>query len=186
MASETMQRILQVLQEQRDTGKRNKLAAGMDPESLAHWYGVDKGFTSEEIEAVMHAQKVKRLPAIYREYLETMGHNAADMFLGANWEYEYLLEGKQQLVDMLSERPQYPSLPDEMFVMLSFQTTGFFLFPTENDDDPPVFFYHEGDLTFTLIAKSVSDWFLNHALHPGGPLGRLSEMRGHTKSDMPF
>jgi hypothetical protein len=144
------------------------------------------GYTDEEIEKLLTAQKVEYLPNIYRQYLQVMGHQAGGiLFQGGDKSYRQLQASKQAIRRVLEEVPDSPALPPDVFIFLSYQGVDFFLFVAEkSNDDPPVYYYGEGDITFLKVSDYLSTWFFTQA---ADLLRYPSSQKASTdKGDLPF
>lgn len=118
----------------------NKLvAAGLvdDDEPLV-------GLSAAEISQFEDRFHVK-LPAIYKNYLSVMGRSSGEFNSGSNFWYPEVLDFKKNASDLLSRRLPGFVLSDHDFVFGTHQGYQFWYFDTRAGDDPPVFYYIEGD-----------------------------------------
>jgi hypothetical protein len=107
--------------------------------------GVDlkefKPCTEQEVQE-LEQQLERRLPAAYREFLLTMGHGAGEVFQSDDCFYEDL--PKIQRLATILLKPSDATLPDDAFVFL-YAGYQFLFFRTSEGDDPPAYYYMEGD-----------------------------------------
>lgn len=105
------------------------------------------GCSNEEIENLMKAQGVSRLPRFYREYLEVMGKQGImSINAGSDWSYEQLLTIKQDWQHFLSREKFDFVIPEKSFIF--FQHGGYDLryFMTDHDnDDAPTYYWEQDD-----------------------------------------
>jgi hypothetical protein len=117
------------------------------------------GCTSDEIEALMQAQNVSRLPKYYLEFLTRMGKKAGNFWMGSHFFYPDLCDLKESAFELLAEDKKGFVLPDDAFINMMHQGYQFAYFHTETDDeDPPVFFYLENAGEAKRIANSVTEF----------------------------
>ena len=66
--------------------------------------GPFKGCTPEEIETLKKAQRVRRLPEVYRQFLLAMGHSGTGiLFVGSDSNYSELLTMKDDAIELIEE-----------------------------------------------------------------------------------
>ena len=120
-----------------------------------------KGCTQEEIEAVMEAQGVERLPGVFRRYLELMGHAGMNtIYTGSRWRYSSMKSLKRWVIENMEDFDPSMTLPKDAFVFFEHGGYEFRFFLTDNDnDDPPVFKYIESRGEPQQIADSLSSHF---------------------------
>lgn len=124
-----------------------------------------KGCTDEEIQEVMQAQNVKRLPATFVEYLKVMGHGGiTEILLGDNANYNSMLFLKKNFIEEVESYSPDFTLPNDVFVFFGHHDYEFAYFLTDNrDDDPPVFRHIIGDEDAQKGAQSFTE-YLEHLL----------------------
>ena len=125
-----------------------------------------KGFTEQEVQAVMQAQGVKRLPKLYLELLLMAGHFGGHRLhpgksAGDEDLYFDLISAKEDILETMSyDEKTRPSLPDNAFVFVNDLSSLFLFFLTNNDeDDPPVYRYYEETEAPTIKWPSLSTFF---------------------------
>lgn len=141
------------------------------------------GCIDAEIEILRTAQQVDFLPDIYCQYLKIMGHQAGGiLFRGGD---RLLQTSKQVLQRVLDDIDNSPLLSPNAFIFLSYQDVDFFFFIAEKaNDDPPVYYYGEGDTDFLKVSDHLSTGFLDQAFDP---LRYPSSRKTPTdKGDLPF
>ncbi|TWF45402.1 SUKH superfamily protein [Chitinophaga polysaccharea] len=117
-----------------------------------------KGCSQSEVQKLESYFNV-RLPDVYKAFLFSMGKDAGQFMRGTSAFYKELFILREDFEDMLSERGI--SLPDETFVFWSHQGYQFAFFPTNNGDNPPIYFYREGEESIKIIASCLADFFTN-------------------------
>lgn len=105
------------------------------------------------------------LPDVYKIFLFSMGHDAGKFMRGTSAFYKELFILREDLKDMLDE--QGIALPDETFVFWSHQGYQFAFFYTNNGDNPPIYFYREGEAAIKKVANGLTD-FLTGELRMSG------------------
>ena len=130
-----------------------------------------EGCSKAEIQEAMQAQEVKRLPKVYREFLETMGKQAG--YLGLLWrsgiyyKCNHILYMKRDLRRQMKASFNL-SMPDDIFVFYQDIGDTFLFFYTDNeDDDPPVYLFNDDESYFRLVSESLSEFFLEYAENYG-------------------
>ena len=125
-----------------------------DPESF-------KGCTDEEIQQVMQAQNVKRLPEQFIEYLEVMGHGGiSEIFISDDADYHSMLVLKASLNDEVEFYNHSFSLPKDAFVFSGHQNVLFGYFLTDNNDDnPSVFQFGSEQEDAQMMNNTLTDYF---------------------------
>lgn len=105
------------------------------------------GCTAEEIEALMAAQGVPTLPALYREFLE-YGGRTPYWLARYEWDYNWLLEEAKGVArEIVVEDDGQDWAPFAgAFVFQTHQGYMFFYFRAEDlpRPDPPFWVYHQG------------------------------------------
>ena len=119
-----------------------------------------RGFTAQEVQNVMDAQGVKCLPKTYSNLLAHAGHGIQVLFLGDACSYQDLLELKGELKTTMSmDEKHKDQFPEDAFVFVTHLASSFAWFLTDiDDDDPPVYQYHEGDY-LKITHSSLSEFF---------------------------
>jgi hypothetical protein len=119
-----------------------------------------QGCTKEEVEEIQAYAGVK-LPAIYLDFLYTMGRGAGNFFKGSDMFYPSLLGLRKAAEELLSEEGASFSLPKDAFVFLMHQGYQFLFFRTLGcSDDPPVYHYMEGEGAPRKISRSFSRFLI--------------------------
>jgi SMI1/KNR4 family protein SUKH-1 len=103
-----------------------------------------KGCSPDEVRQIEEHCGV-RLPSIYRDFLLQMGHGAGMFFQGSDVFLPALLDLREAASELLEESGAAVSLPADAFVFLMHQGYEFLYFRVSEGDDPPVYFYLEGE-----------------------------------------
>jgi hypothetical protein len=105
------------------------------------------GCTPEEILEIQQHQGINFLPKMYREFLSTMGKGAGLFLAHHKFFYPKLLRLKDDIkTELLQPSLTTFKLPDNAFVYMVNQGYEFFYFLThDQDDDPTIYHYIEGD-----------------------------------------
>ena len=125
-----------------------------------------KGCTKEEIQQVMEAQKVNRLPKVYIEFLEFAGKQGRLHLNDEVWTFyhhKWIFTMKEFLKKMLELHKSVDwELEEDAFVFIrSDRGIDYLYFLTENDeDDPPVYFFSEEEFMHGIFAEKLSDALL--------------------------
>jgi hypothetical protein len=98
------------------------------------------------------------LPASYREFLLTAGQGAGRFMLGTDFYYPYMLDMTEGGAEILVESNEKFSLPPDAFVFSMHQGYQFMFFRASEGDDPPVYYYYEGEGTPRCISDSFSGY----------------------------
>lgn len=117
------------------------------------------GCTESEV-ALVESQAGRRLPAAYRQFLLTMGRSAGEFYSGTDMFFPDILHLTSQARTLLEGTQSEFRLPERAFVFSMHQGYQFAYFPMENDDDPAVYHYMEGDSGPEKSADSFSQFIL--------------------------
>jgi hypothetical protein len=105
------------------------------------------GCDDREIQEIMSAQNITRLPKIYDFFLRKLGKKAGNFSIGDEFLYSSLLYLKQFLIEELEMTPDVTfQLPEQAFVFWmheGYQFMYFVLDENNDDDDPRVFFWED-------------------------------------------
>lgn len=116
------------------------------------------GCTEREVEHVCFTAGLP-LPASYRTLLRTIGKGAGWFMRDIDMFYPKMIGLNAEAVDLLNnwEKGQL-LLPNHAFVfgIRCWEQFTFFI-ADEGLDDPPIFYYYEGDHQFTRVADSLWD-----------------------------
>lgn len=99
---------------------------------------------SEQEVQELEQQLERQLPAAYREFLLTMGHGAGEMFQADDCFYGDLPKIQRLANILLAQNNVATPLPADAFVFL-YAGYQFLFFRTGEGDDPPTYYYMEGD-----------------------------------------
>ncbi|MBX3242022.1 MAG: SMI1/KNR4 family protein [Chitinophagaceae bacterium] len=83
------------------------------------------------------------LPATYIDFLTRMGKGAGNFLRGSSAFYNEIFYLKEWASELLLEN-DFKSLPEDAFVFFMHQGYQFAFFCNYDNDDPPVYYYHEG------------------------------------------
>lgn len=103
------------------------------------------GLDAAEIAQLEEHFQVK-LPAAYKNYLSVMGRSSGEFNSGSNFWYPEVLGFKKDACELLPRRLPAFNLSDHDFVFGTHQGYQFWYFDTRAGEDPPVFYYLEGDM----------------------------------------
>lgn len=124
------------------------------------------GCNDLEIQEIMKAQGVRRLPKIYEHFLRKMGKQAGSFLYGDEFLYLSLLDLKQELIEKLKITPTAKfELPERAFVFWMhdcYQFMYFVLDDNDDNDDPRVFYWmdnmQEPEEDFPLFSLLLTAW----------------------------
>jgi len=117
-----------------------------------------KNCTENEIEELKQLGKGKPLPKNYIEFMKMAG-NGVNFLKGSDYTVSYVYKLKEWAIELLKENDCSQNLTDNDFVFFMHQGYQFAFFKLDEGDDPPVYYYHEGDDFFTEY-KSFSDFLI--------------------------
>jgi hypothetical protein len=104
------------------------------------------------------------LPAAYKTFLKTMGHDAGFFMRFADAFYGRLLGNRRAFEEVLALNGAPFTLGHQVFVFFSQQRYLFFCFDTSQHlDDPEVMGYRKGDLELKVYADRFSTFLLGRA-----------------------
>lgn len=119
-----------------------------------------KSCTQEEIERIELKLKI-RLPKIYKDFLLICGHRAGIFFRGTDMFYNDLLNIQGWAKELFRENKVSFTLSSDVFVFSMHQGYQFMYFHTKlHDDDPPVYYYIEGQKEPKKINEHFSRFIL--------------------------
>lgn len=129
------------------------------------------GCTDAEIEAVMKAQGISKLPKAYREYLETMGkHGIMSWATHDSWSYESLLSFKDVLKGTYDDLEIEYDLPDDVFIIYKYLDTEFHYFRTNEDEfGYPIYMWTDRQnsdgrpYSIIRLTETLQDYFMRKA-----------------------
>ncbi|QDT70186.1 SMI1 / KNR4 family protein [Planctomycetes bacterium MalM25] len=113
--------------------------------------------TKREI-AQLERQYSVQLPAIYKAFLLGSYPDVEARLVGSDIDMRYLPEIRRWAQELLVENDVGHQLPSDSFVFLMHQGYQFMYFPCDGTDNPPVFYYLEGDEKPRLIFERFSEW----------------------------
>lgn len=125
--------------------------------------------TEEEVEQ-LEQQAGDVLPAVYREFLLWIGHRAGILLQGSDVYYQQLTKQKEWAHELLRENGIASELPNDAFVFYSHQGYQFMYFRLSEGDNPPVYYYGEGE-GFDTIRR----------LYPSYSIFLETEIKGHSE-----
>lgn len=121
-----------------------------------------KGCSKAEIATLKKKQKVNYLPPDYVAFLSEMGHSASQFLVGEDYSYSFLPNLKDNFQDLIETETPSLSIPNDVFVFFSHQSSSYCFFKTDEQEvDPPVYIYVEGNTEFTLQHNQLTDFFYN-------------------------
>lgn len=123
-----------------------------------------KGCSASEVKRIERYFNLT-LPSVYKEFLYSMGKGAGQYMLGSSVFLNEIYILKPDFEEMLSEREL--SLPENAFVFWAHQGYQFAYFCIDEGDDPPVYFYYDGDVSIEKKENFLTDFFTNQLLMSG-------------------
>lgn len=102
-----------------------------------------------------------RLPATYKKFLLSMGYKAGYFWVGSEGFYDFLFHARASTEELIEENNLSP-LPEDAFPFWMHQGYMAAYFRLSEGDDPPVYFYSEGQEMndFVLYHNTLTDFFL--------------------------
>jgi len=114
--------------------------------------------TGSQIEDLEVKYNVK-LPKEYIEFLKGKYPEIQPLLVGSDYDYRYLTELKKWANEILKENGNPFKLEKNDFVFLMHQGYQFMFFTCSDDlDDPPVYYYLEGEPDRELKFECFTDW----------------------------
>lgn len=102
-----------------------------------------KGCSSSEIIRIEKFFNVQ-LPLYYRQFLSSMGKGAGRFMQGSSVFYNEIFDLREGGTRLLSD-DNFKLLPENTFVFWMHQGYQFAFFYLNQGDNPPVYYYHEGE-----------------------------------------
>lgn len=120
--------------------------------------------SNEDISKIELKFKVS-LPEVYKQFLHLMGKGAGEYMKGSSVFYDHLFSLREWAKELLIENNMEP-LPETAFVFWMHQGYQAAYFNLNEGDDPPVYYFSEGqgNKSFQLKEKSLTDFFLAQLL----------------------
>jgi hypothetical protein len=119
-----------------------------------------RGCTESEV-AVVESRLDLRLPAVYRDFLLTMGRAAGEFLVGSDYSFPKLLTFRDAAAKLLHRWNSLFALSSAAVVFLFHQGHTFLFFDTQaNLDDPPVFMFTETESGVQQVFDSFSAWLI--------------------------
>ncbi|MEO6175600.1 MAG: SMI1/KNR4 family protein [Flavobacterium circumlabens] len=127
-----------------------------------------EGLDNEKIRAIEKYYDVC-LPLDYKLFLEKMGKTGDKFLRGEDCFYDRILELREYANDLLADDNSQFKLKKEHFVFYSHQGYIFAFFDTSIEENPPIYYYFEGDLEPKIKYDSLSSFLEekldNHILY---------------------
>ena len=119
-----------------------------------------KPYTNDEIE---YLTKNYILPNCYIKFIKRAG-NGMQMFRGSDYSFEYISTLKKWAIELLEENEFVKKLSENDFVFMMHQGYVFYFFNLEEGDDPPVYYYGEGENmdNFFKISDTFSGFLIDY------------------------
>ncbi|MET9488644.1 SMI1/KNR4 family protein [Nocardia sp. NPDC006630] len=119
-----------------------------------------RGCDEQEIVALMRAQGVQALPDAYREFLAYGGKDPYWLSRNDEWDYDWLLEGKELAREIVVEDYERDFTPfADAFVFLTHQGYMFYYFRAEDlAETDPNFWIYMGDKPVRDSGMSFTQW----------------------------
>lgn len=102
-----------------------------------------RGCSTREISKIEGSFNLK-LPLFYKEFLFSMGKNAGRFMEGSSAFYDEIFDLREGSIRLLSD-DNFKPLPDNVFVFWMHQGYQFAFFYLDQGDNPPVYYYYEGE-----------------------------------------
>jgi len=114
-----------------------------------------KSCSESEIAKIVHMSVEKSLPESYIKFMKYAG-NGIDFLRGSSYESKELMNLKEWAIDLLEENNSSEKIDDNLFVFFMHQGYQFYFFNIDEGDDPPVYFYSEGENNECFVKKHES------------------------------
>ena len=109
-----------------------------------------------------------RLPAAYKEFLLYGGKEMADLFNLADISYQiakFWLEHREEIFDIIYGEDSDAQLPPDMFVIEEHLGGSVGYFRLTEGEDPPVYYWYEGDQGGLEVAQKDHDSFSDYLIN---------------------
>lgn len=116
-----------------------------------------QGCPENEILNVLVRQGVS-LPAAYRTFLQRMGRSAGAFMGGSDIFYPAPLSLREGAVELLAECKHSFELPEDALVFWMHQGYQFMFLRASEGDDPPVYYFLEGNAEATRLHDHFTDF----------------------------
>lgn len=120
------------------------------------------GCSPEEITA-FEQDVGQSLPETYRSFLEHMGRNAGNFYVGTNFFYPGILGLTKAARELLAEDEANLTLPDDAIVFSMHQGYQFLFLRANDGNDPSVWHYLEQTGEFTKKAEHLTQFLFDVA-----------------------
>ena len=97
------------------------------------------------------------LPDSYKEWHQNGGQNK-DSLIGTDVDFPRLSEIQDWAKELLTEDQSSFTLPDKAFVFLMHQGYQFMYFICNGNNDPQIWYYHEGDMEPKVKWETFSEY----------------------------
>jgi len=120
------------------------------------------GCSSAEIDIIEQIFDI-RLPELYKNFLQKMGHQAGRFGQGTDMFYQHLIDNQEGFQELLQEDEVVFELDKNFFVISSHQGYIYHFFDIVEDlIDPPIYGYMEGDFKVKQTNSRFSDFLLGN------------------------
>lgn len=102
-----------------------------------------RGCSEQQVDLIEQHFAVK-LPSTYVAFLLRMGKEAGSFMLGSSAFYDEIYSLREYAIELLAEN-NFKPLPDNAFVFFMHQGYQFGFFDVSEGDNPPVYYYNEGN-----------------------------------------
>ncbi|WP_165763238.1 SMI1/KNR4 family protein [Flavobacterium sp. AJR] len=127
-----------------------------------------EGLDNEKIKAIENYYKVS-LPLEYKLFLEKMGKTGDKFLRGEHCFYDRIFELREYANELLEDDNSEFKLKKEHFVFYSHQGYIFAFFDTSLEENPPIYYYFEGDLEpkikYDSLSSFLEEQLENHILY---------------------
>lgn len=124
-----------------------------------------EGIDSDKIVEIEQFYNVS-LPQDYKYFLKHMGKTGDKFLRGEDCFYNRIFELKEYANELLAEDNSQFKFKEEHFVFYSHQGYIFAFFDTSLSENPPIYYYFEGDLEpkvkYDCLASFLEDYLKNH------------------------
>jgi len=105
----------------------------------------------------------KELPASYMSFMKDAG-NGIRFFKGSSYNMSEIFNLQEWAIELLDEDGSDEMLTDNDFVFFMHQGYQFYFFKLNEGNDPPVYFYEEGENSKSFIKKykSFTDFIIKY------------------------
>jgi hypothetical protein len=111
-----------------------------------------KPCSAEEMDSILKAVKNNHLPNAYVKFMQAAG-NGFRAFRGSSFAVNEIFHLREGAEELLEEDESAETLTDNEYVFFMHQGYQFYFFRLNEGDDPPIYYYGEGEYSHKFVKK---------------------------------